>query len=81
LLNSLAFAFSGLQIPQTCQCQLPSQCVATEVPSLATEDLSFHSPVDLTGESIYLFASKMPFEETCFLSKLVYFFFSGKAFK
>jgi len=51
------------------------------VPSLATEDLSFHSPVDLTGESIYLFASKMPFEETCFLSKLVYFFFSGKAFK
>lgn len=46
--------FFGLQIPKTCQCQLPSQCVATEMPSLASEVLSFRSPLDLTGESKYL---------------------------
>lgn len=78
LLDYLAFAFSGLQIPQTCQWQLPSQYVATEVPSLAIDVLSFHSPLELTGESIYSFMLKMPFEETSFLSRLVYFFFPAR---
>lgn len=59
LLSYLAFLFSGLQIPETRQCQLPSQCVATEMPFLASKVWLFHSPLDLTGETKYLFMSKM----------------------
>lgn len=80
LLNHLAFVFCCLQIPQTCQCQLLSQCVSTEVPSLSTEVSQFHFPLDVTREITYLFELKMQAFWRSFLFKqigLFIFFWEG----